>query len=62
MENGPWAINNTLLVLDRWHAGMNLRNLQVASLPVWVQFWGLNLDYQIVMTANMLSNAVETNP
>lgn len=27
VDNGPWAINNSLLVLERWHVGINLRNL-----------------------------------
>lgn len=58
VDNGPWSINNSLLVADRWYPNMFLREMVVGYIPVWVQCWGLPLGYHNEMVANTLGDIV----
>ncbi|KAH1037952.1 hypothetical protein J1N35_039695 [Gossypium stocksii] len=41
----PWTFDGAFFVFDQWRPGMVLRNLQLLSAPIWVQIWGLPLEY-----------------
>lgn len=44
-DNSPWAVKNKLLFVDSWSPNLDLENHQVLSFPIWVQIWGLPLEY-----------------
>ncbi|GJS39411.1 hypothetical protein Tco_0564454 [Tanacetum coccineum] len=41
LENGPWFIHNTLLILKRMSPNLNLLKEDVANVSVWVKFHGV---------------------
>lgn len=55
---GPWAIQNKLFVMDDWQPNMILSNLEFTSLPIWVQIWGLPLEYMSSNAAELLGSMV----
>lgn len=58
IENGPWSVDNSLLVVDRLLPNMALHSMRVVAIPVWVQLWGLPLDYHIPNVARDLGNVI----
>ncbi|KAF7835779.1 Pyruvate carboxyltransferase [Senna tora] len=44
-EEGPWAVQNKLLVLDHWQPNIILDEYRVAAFPIWIEFWGFPLEY-----------------
>ncbi|KAL0014776.1 hypothetical protein SO802_001845 [Lithocarpus litseifolius] len=45
-NEGPWAVAEALLVLERWRPNLILNHLQLNFISVCVQFHGLPLEYQ----------------
>lgn len=45
-EEGPWAVEGALLILERWKANLVLNGLQLNFVSLWVQLHGLPLEYQ----------------
>ncbi|XP_050269644.1 uncharacterized protein LOC126713816 isoform X1 [Quercus robur] len=45
-NEGPWAVDEALLVLERWRPNLVLSHLQLNYISVWVQLHGLPLEYQ----------------
>ncbi|KAG2305973.1 hypothetical protein Bca52824_025721 [Brassica carinata] len=43
LERGPWAVNERMLIMTRWNAGMDDRDLN--HIPFWVQIRGIPLEY-----------------
>ncbi|GJT17088.1 hypothetical protein Tco_0875794 [Tanacetum coccineum] len=41
LENGPWFIQNNLLILKKWHPDENLLEEDVSTIPVWVKLYGV---------------------
>ncbi|GKB90326.1 reverse transcriptase domain-containing protein [Tanacetum coccineum] len=37
LKNGPWFIQNNLLILKKWHPDENLLKEDVSTIPVWVK-------------------------
>nr|GEZ45528.1 hypothetical protein [Tanacetum cinerariifolium] len=37
LKNGPWFIQNNLLILKKWHPNENLLMEDVSTIPVWVK-------------------------
>lgn len=60
VEKGPWSIDNSLLIVDRLQPNMALQAMRIIALPVWVQFWGLPLDYHLPLVGHDLGNVVGT--
>lgn len=60
VDKGPWSVDNSLVVVDRLQPNMALQAMRVAALPVWVQFWGLPLEYHVQDVAKDLGNVVGT--
>lgn len=52
-EEGPWAVQNKLLMLDYWVPNLILTQHQVTECPIWVQIWGLPLEH--LSTANAVN-------
>lgn len=57
-SNGPWSINNSLLLIDQWAPNLLLRELQVLCFPIWIQFWNVPLEYHTSMNAAILGDAI----
>ena len=45
-NEGPWALEGALLVLEKWRPNLVLNRLQLNYISIWVQFHGLSLEYQ----------------
>jgi hypothetical protein len=45
-DEGPWAVEGALLILERWRANLVLHGLQLNFVSLWVQLYGLPLEYQ----------------
>lgn len=45
--NGPWNIENNLLLLKRWERGMMANNITFIHSPFWVQIRGFPFDMMI---------------
>ncbi|GJX56435.1 putative ribonuclease H-like domain-containing protein [Tanacetum coccineum] len=41
LENGPWFIQNNLLILKKWHPDENLLKEDVSTILVWVKLHGV---------------------
>ncbi|GJW77233.1 RNA-directed DNA polymerase, eukaryota, reverse transcriptase zinc-binding domain protein [Tanacetum coccineum] len=41
LENGPWFIQNNMLILKKWHPDENLLKEDVSTIPVWVKLYGV---------------------
>lgn len=53
IDEGPWAVQNKLLVLDYWTPNLILDEHKVVECPLWLQIWGLPLEY--LTTANAVA-------
>ncbi|KAF7810342.1 reverse transcriptase [Senna tora] len=47
---GPWSVHGALFHLINWRP-----NLAITEVPLWVQLWGLPLEYQIPHVARKLA-------
>nr|XP_023918024.1 uncharacterized protein LOC112029538 [Quercus suber] len=43
LHNGPWTFDNQLLLLQKWHRGMNARNVSL-EFALWIQIWDAPFD------------------
>lgn len=53
-NEGPWAVNGALLVLERWRPNLVISNIHLNFISVWVQFHGLPLEYQYLELAKKM--------
>ncbi|KAF7823933.1 Pyruvate carboxyltransferase [Senna tora] len=54
-SEGPWSIHGALFHLIKWQPNMILSNVTITEVPLWIQLWGLHLDYQIPQVARRIS-------
>ena len=45
LENGPWYFVGRPIILRTWKPGMEMLNVQIPSLPIWVKFFNIPLEY-----------------
>ena len=45
MENGPWYIAGRPIILRVWQPGMEMLNIQLTIMPIWVKFYNIPLEY-----------------
>lgn len=57
-DEGPWAVQNKLLVLDYWTPKLILQEHKVVECPIWVQIWGLPLKYQSSANAASIGSLI----
>ncbi|KAJ1390041.1 Zinc knuckle CX2CX4HX4C [Sesbania bispinosa] len=41
LKGNPWIFRHSWMVLRRWECGLNPRDMDFDSIPVWLQIWGL---------------------
>ncbi|KAF7832321.1 Pyruvate carboxyltransferase [Senna tora] len=51
----PWSIHGALFHLINWRPNLVLTNLAITEVPLWIQIWGLPLEYQIPQVARKLA-------
>ena len=58
MENGPWYIVGRSIILRVWQPGMEMLNIQLTSLPIWVKFYNIPLEYWTNTCLGCIASAV----
>ena len=58
LENGPWYFFGRPIILRRWKPGMEMLNVQITSLPIWVKFFNIPLEYWTVTSLGYIASAV----
>ena len=46
LEHGPWSLEGALMAMDVWRPNTPLNSVNLYYIQVWVQLWGLPLEYQ----------------
>ncbi|KAF7827072.1 uncharacterized protein G2W53_018236 [Senna tora] len=64
--NGPWAVQNSLLVIDKWQPEMTTDNLHINTVAVWLRFSGVPLElisnYVAFRLGEIAGEVVELDP
>lgn len=45
IEGGPWYIGGILLILKKWHRMMKLTKEEQGTIPVWVKFYNIPMEF-----------------
>ena len=45
MESGPWHLTGRPFILRAWQPGMDMLNIQLTTIPIWVKFYNIPLEY-----------------
>ena len=45
MNSGPWHLAGRPFILRSWRPGMDMLNIQLTSIPIWVKFFNIPLEY-----------------
>ena len=45
MEYGPWNLAGRPFILREWRPDMDMLNIQLTSIPIWVKFYNIPLEY-----------------
>ena len=45
MNAGPWHLAGRPFILRAWKPGMDMLNIQLSSIPIWVRFYNISLEY-----------------
>ena len=59
LENGPWFFAGRPIILRFWKPGMKMLNVQITSLPIWVKFFNIPLEYWTVTSLGYIASAVD---
>ena len=58
LENGPWYFFGRPIILRIWKPGMEMLNVHITSLPIWVKFFNIPLEYWTVTSLGYIASAV----
>ena len=58
LENGPWYLAGRPIILLFWKPCMEMLNVQITSLPIWVKFFNIPLEYWTVTSLGYIASAV----
>ena len=45
MESGPWNLAGRPFILRAWQPGMDMLNIQLTTIPIWVKFFNIPSEY-----------------
>ena len=45
MDSGPWNLAGRPFILRAWKPGMDMFNIQLSTIPIWVKFYNIPLEY-----------------
>ena len=58
LENGPWYLVGRPIILRSWKPGMEMLNVHITSLPIWVKFFNIPLEYWTVTSLGYIASTV----
>lgn len=58
LEDGPWLIQNELLLLQKWHTGMELNKVAPQVIRLWVKFYDVPLEMWSPIRLSYLASTV----
>ena len=58
LENGPWYLAGRPIILRSWKPGMEMLNVHITSLPIWVKFFNIPLEYWTVTCLGYIASTV----
>ena len=58
LENGPWYFAGRPIILRFWKPDMEMLNVQITSLPIWVKFFNIPLEYWTVTSLGYIASVV----
>ena len=58
IENGPWYFAGRSIILRIWKPGMEMLNVHITSLPIWVKFFNIPLEYWTVTSLGYIASVV----
>ena len=58
LENGPWYMAGRPIIIRFWKPGMEMLNVRITSLPIWVKFFNIPLEYWTVTSLGYIASAV----
>ena len=58
LDNGPWYFAGRPIILRFWKPGMEMLNAQITSLPIWVKFFNIPLEYWTVTSLGYIASVV----
>ncbi|KAF7831016.1 Pyruvate carboxyltransferase [Senna tora] len=58
LTKGPWAIQNSLLVLDKWRPGLTVEDFRMEKIAVWFRFYGVPLEYMCDSITELIGETV----
>ena len=58
LENGPWNFAGRPIILRFWKPGMEMLNAQLTSIPIWVKFFNIPLEYWTATSLGCIASAV----
>ena len=58
LDNGPWYFSGRPIILRFWKPGMEMLNAQITSLPIWVKFFNIPLEYWTVTSLGYIASVV----
>ena len=58
LENGPWYMSGRPIIIRSWKPGMDMLNVQITSLPIWVKFFNIPLEYWTVTSLGYIASVV----
>ena len=54
-QHGLWPVDGALMAMDVWRPNTVLGEIILPMIPIWVQIWGLHLEYQMLGIARRLA-------
>ncbi|KAL7218645.1 hypothetical protein ACSBR2_011831 [Camellia fascicularis] len=58
LEGGPWYVSGFLLILKQWHRMMKLSKEDKSTIPVWVKFYNVPLEFWNGESLSRVASAV----
>ena len=58
LDNGPWYFAGRPIILRLWKPGMEMLNAQITSIPIWVKFFNIPLEYWTVTSLGYIASVV----
>ena len=58
LENGPWYLAGRPIILRLWKPGIEMLNVQITSLHIWVKFFNIPLEYWTVTSLGYIASVV----
>ena len=58
MESGPWHLAGSPFIFHAWQPGMDMLNIELTSIPIWVKFYNILLEYWTNMSLGHIASVV----